>query len=327
LPSFAPVRVQAMAAEANNSVYRDTFGERPALCREQTRCERCSNNTFWQALLACRFRLPASAQEANLEPLKPFFLVGSGPKRQTIITASVSVPDADACRSACRENVRRPVLRAVPAWAFFAGLWRRRCAQPGCACAGPRRSHAGVARRRIEVIRPGVNGEDDFGLLTGIGATRIEVLRGRGLNAIYGSDAIGLVSCPCRPKPGRRSSCSNSVNRHAGYRPAPVLPFAGQGWRPALWRTVFQAFSNGRSSMWPACDGKRVGSDAFSGVAPGPRWDLKYGLEPCPVLAILPAARRPASTPTRDYGWPARTNTDQNRRRPATLIVASLPPV
>lgn len=56
---------------------------------------------------------------------------------------------------------------------------------------GAEANHTLVLLDGIEISDP-TTGETDFGLLTGLGATRIEVLRGEA-SAIYGSDAIGGV--------------------------------------------------------------------------------------------------------------------------------------
>ena len=129
----------------------------------------------------------ASAQETNLD-LEIVSVTGLRPAPAEDITASVSVLTADDLAIRLSPNAADQ-LRAVP------GVGVSRSGGVGALSQvrlrGAEANHTLVLLDGIEVSDP-VNGETDFGLLTGIGATRIEVLRGEA-SSIYGSDAVGGV--------------------------------------------------------------------------------------------------------------------------------------
>ncbi|MEH6409629.1 MAG: TonB-dependent receptor [Hyphomonas sp.] len=129
----------------------------------------------------------ATAQESALD-LEVVSVIGLRPAPADDITASVSVLTADDLAIRMSPNAADQ-LRAVP------GVGVSRSGGTGALSQvrlrGAEANHTLVLLDGIEVSDP-VNGETDFGLLTGIGATRIEVLRGEA-SSIYGSDAIGGV--------------------------------------------------------------------------------------------------------------------------------------
>lgn len=115
-------------------------------------------------------------------------VTGLRPLALDAVTGSVSVLDAADLAVRLSANPADQ-LRAVP------GIGVSRTGGPGSftqvRIRGAEANHTLVLLDGIEVSDP-VNGETDFGLLTGIGAARIEVLRGEA-SSIYGSDAIGGV--------------------------------------------------------------------------------------------------------------------------------------
>jgi vitamin B12 transporter len=129
----------------------------------------------------------ASAEDINLD-LELVSVIGLRPAPAEDVTASVSVLTADDLAIRLSPNAADQ-LRAVP------GVGISRSGGVGALSQvrlrGAEANHTLVLLDGIEVSDP-VNGETDFGLLTGIGATRIEVLRGEA-SSIYGSDAIGGV--------------------------------------------------------------------------------------------------------------------------------------
>lgn len=129
----------------------------------------------------------ALAQETGLD-LEIVSVIGLRPAPVDVVTASVSVLTADDLAIRMSPNAADQ-LRAVP------GVGVSRSGGAGALTQirlrGAEANHTLVLLDGIEVSDP-VNGETDFGLLTGIGTTRIEVLRGEA-SSIHGSDAIGGV--------------------------------------------------------------------------------------------------------------------------------------
>ena len=127
--------------------------------------------------------------EPNSVIMRPITVVGlSQPVDVADLTSSVSVLYSDDL--AVRQSPNpADQLRAVP------GIGVSRSGSKGgltqIRMRGAEANHTLVLVNGVEVSDP-TTGETDFGLLTGLGATNIEVLRGEA-SSIYGSDAIGGV--------------------------------------------------------------------------------------------------------------------------------------
>ncbi len=155
------------------------------------------NRVFWSSAAALMVAGAACGQEANGEN-GTIPLVGERlPVVEVVGLRSASEDDITGSYSALSEedllirNAPNVVdqLRALP------GVGVSSSGGPGALTQvrmrGAEANHTLVLLDGIEVSDP-TTGETDFGLLTGIPASRIEVLRGE-QSAIYGSDAIGGV--------------------------------------------------------------------------------------------------------------------------------------
>jgi vitamin B12 transporter len=251
----------------------------------------------------------ASAQEANLN-LETISVVGLRPEPADDITASVSVLTADDLSIRLSPNVADQ-LRAVP------GVGISRSGGVGALSQvrlrGAEANHTLVLLDGIEVSDP-VNGETDFGLLTGIGATRIEVLRGEA-SSIYGSDAIGgVVSLSTEAAEGVQAF--GEVGTQDTARASAT--FAGQA-GGLRFGAGLSGFSTGGVDV-AGLDGEEDGSDAFSGVARA-ALDLNTDW----TLSGLAIARRSTAGLDSDTDYDGLLdNTDQETEADQYLIGASL---
>jgi len=251
----------------------------------------------------------ASAQEANLN-LETISVVGLRPEPADDITASVSVLTADDLSIRLSPNVADQ-LRAVP------GVGISRSGGVGALSQvrlrGAEANHTLVLLDGIEVSDP-VNGETDFGLLTGIGATRIEVLRGEA-SAIYGSDAIGgVVSLSTEAAEGVQAF--SEVGTQDTARASAT--FAGQA-GGLRFGAGLSGFTTGGVDV-AGLDGEDDGSDAFSGVARA-ALDLNTDW----TLSGLAIARRSTADLDSDTDYDGLLdNTDQETEADQYLIGASL---
>ena len=125
---------------------------------------------------------------ANWVRLPEVQVAGLRPANEEDLTSSVTFLDEQDLLIRNAPNVVDQ-LRAVP------GVGVSRSGGPGALTQvrmrGAEANHTLVLLDGIEVSDP-TTGETDFGLLTGLPASRVEVLRGE-QSAIYGSDAIGGV--------------------------------------------------------------------------------------------------------------------------------------
>lgn len=200
----------------------------------------------------------ASAQESALD-LEIVSVTGLRPAPVDDITASVSVLTADDLAIRMSPNAADQ-LRAVP------GVGVSRSGGTGALSQvrlrGAEANHTLVLLDGIEVSDP-VNGETDFGLLTGIGATRIEVLRGEA-SSIYGSDAIGgVVSLSTDGARGLQASGEVGTDETARASAS----YAGES-GAARYGVGISGFTTAGVDV-SGLGGEKDGSDALSGVVRG----------------------------------------------------------
>ena len=251
----------------------------------------------------------AWAQETNLN-LETVSVMGLRAEPVDDVTASVSVLTADDLLVRRSPNVADQ-LRAVP------GVGISRSGGVGALSQvrlrGAEANHTLVLLDGIEVSDP-VNGETDFGLLTGIGATRIEVLRGEA-SSIYGSDAIGgVVSLSTEAAEGVQAF--GEVGTQDTTRASAT--FAGQtgGLR---FGAGLSGFATGGVDV-AGLDGEEDGSNAFAGIARG-ALDLSADW----TLSSLAIARRSTADLDSDTDYDGLLdNTDQETEADQYLVGASL---
>ncbi|MFT5775628.1 TonB-dependent receptor plug domain-containing protein [Hyphomonas sp.] len=251
----------------------------------------------------------AWAQETDLN-LETISVVGLRPEPVDDVTSSVSVLTADDLTIRRSPNVADQ-LRAVP------GVGISRSGGVGALSQvrlrGAEANHTLVLLDGIEVSDP-VNGETDFGLLTGIGATRIEVLRGEA-SSIYGSDAIGgVVSLSTEAAEGVQ------VFGEVGTQDTARASATFSGQTGALrFGAGLSGFTTGGVDV-AGLGGEADGSDAFSGIARA-ALDLNADW----TLSGLTIARRSKAALDSDTDYDGLLdNTDQETEADQYLIGASL---
>ena len=251
----------------------------------------------------------AWAEETNLN-LETVSVMGLRAEPVDDATASVSVLTADDLLVRRSPNVADQ-LRAVP------GVGISRSGGIGALSQvrlrGAEANHTLVLLDGIEVSDP-INGESDFGLLTGIGATRIEVLRGEA-SSIYGSDAIGgVVSLSTEAAEGVQAF--GEVGTQDTTRAS--ASFAGQtgGLR---FGAGLSGFATGGVDV-AGRDGEEDGSQAFSGIV---RAALELNADW--TLSGLAIARRSTADLDSDTDYDGLLdNTDQETEADQYLVGASL---
>ncbi len=251
----------------------------------------------------------AWAQEANLN-LETVSVVGLRSEPVDELTASVSILTADDLSVRMSPNVADQ-LRAVP------GVGISRSGGVGALSQvrlrGAEANHTLVLLDGIEVSDP-VTGETDFGLLTGIGATRIEVLRGEA-SSIYGSDAIGgVVSMSTEGAEGVQAF--GEVGTQDTARAS--ASFAGKTGALRFGAGV-SGFTTGGVDV-AGLDGEEDGSDAFSGLA-----RAALDINEAWTLSGLVIARRSTADLDSDSDYDGLLdNTDQETEADQVLIGTSL---
>jgi vitamin B12 transporter len=251
----------------------------------------------------------ASAQETNLN-LETVSVMGLRPEPVDDVTASVSVLTADDLSIRLSPNVADQ-LRAVP------GVGISRSGGVGALSQvrlrGAEANHTLVLLDGIEVSDP-VTGETDFGLLTGIGATRIEVLRGEA-SSIHGSDAIGgVVSLSTDEADGVQAFAeigTQDTARASAF-------FAGTN-GPARFGAGLSGFTTGGVDV-TGQGGEKDGSDALSGIV-----RAALDLDADWILSGLAMVRQSNADLDSDKDYDGLLdNTDQHTEADQYLIGASL---
>lgn len=207
----------------------------------------------------------AMAQEtapvgANDQRLDTVTVIGLRDVPLDEVTGAVSVLSADDL--AIRNSVNpADQLRAVP------GVGVSRSGSVGgltqIRMRGAEANHTLVLFNGIEVSDP-TTGETDFGLLSGVGAGQIEVLRGAA-SSIYGSDAIGgVVSINTADADGRLRGMAEIGTQDTG-RGQLSYSHAGQDSEFGVAASAYTTAGVDTSGA----GGEKDGSDSYSGLVRG----------------------------------------------------------